>query len=46
MLGDKINDGAYDKMIERIQSYNNPKFFFQNYSEGSVNKLWFVPNFR
>lgn len=45
LLGAKINDGAYDTMIERIQSYNNPNFFFLNYFEGAVNDLWFVPNF-
>ena len=26
-LGKKINDGAYDTMIERITSNNNPDFF-------------------
>ena len=45
LLGEKINDGAYDTMIERIQSYNNPNFFFLNYFEDAVNDLWFVPNF-
>lgn len=28
----KINDGAYDTMIKRIVSNNNPDFFFMNYS--------------
>lgn len=28
----KINDGAYDTMIKRIQSANNPNFFFMHYN--------------
>ena len=28
----KIVDGAYETMIERINSNNNPHFFFLNYS--------------
>jgi len=35
-----INDGAYHTMIERINSNNNPNFFFLNYS-----KNWIVENF-
>lgn len=31
-LSRKIVDGAYLKMIERLQSQNNPNFFFLNYS--------------
>ena len=31
-LGRKIVDGAYSKMIERLQSQNNPNFFFLNYN--------------
>jgi len=31
-LDKKINDGAYDTMIERITSNANPDFFFMNYS--------------
>ena len=31
-LDKKINDGAYDTMIERITSNKNPDFFFMNYS--------------
>lgn len=44
-LGTKIVDGAYSTMIERIQSYNNPHFFFLNYADNAVNDLWMVPNF-
>jgi type II restriction enzyme len=35
-----INDGAYSTMIERINSNQNPNFFFLNYS-----KSWSVENF-
>jgi len=31
-MSKKINDGAYNKMIERLNSTNNPNFFFLNYS--------------
>lgn len=30
-IENKINDGAYDTMIQRIVSINNPNFFFLNY---------------
>lgn len=32
-LGNTISDGAYSKMIERINSANNPSFFFLNYDK-------------
>ena len=39
-----INDGAYDTMIERINSDNNPNFFFLTYSqEYSVNNFLIIP---
>lgn len=31
-IGTKIVDGAYSTMIERLQSNNNPNFFFLNYN--------------
>jgi type II restriction enzyme len=40
-LGDKIVDGAYSTMIERINSANNPNFFFLNYRKSN----WVVNNF-
>ncbi len=51
-VGDKIVDGAYSKMIERINSANNPNFFFLNYSKKSlsvnnfliIQKHFFVPD--
>lgn len=48
----KVNDGAYETMIERIISNNNPDFFFMNYCGKSltvkdfivVPKYFFVPD--
>jgi type II restriction enzyme len=31
-IGNKIVDGAYEKMIERLNSINNPSFFFLSYN--------------
>ena len=44
-MGDKIVDGAYSTMIERINSSNNPNFFFLNYrkSNWSVNNFLIIP---
>ena len=36
VLGCKINDGAYSKMIDRITSNNNPDFFFMSYSKSEL----------
>lgn len=33
VLGNKITDGAYSTMISRLQSDNNPNFFFLNYKK-------------
>lgn len=39
-----ITDGAYSKMIERINSENNPNLFFLTYTkEWSVNNFFIVP---
>lgn len=51
-VGDKIVDGAYSTMIERINSENNPNFFFLNYNKSKLSvsnfliipKHFFVPN--
>jgi len=48
----KIVDGAYSKMIERLNSSNNPNFFFLNYSPTKfevlnfliIPKHFFIPN--
>ena len=44
-VGDKILDGAYSSMIERINSENNPNFFFLNYSKKYlvVNNFLIIP---
>lgn len=44
-LGRKINDGAYDTMIRRITSNDNPDFFFMSYVNNKVNDLIFVPKY-
>lgn len=46
-LNHKINDGAYETIIQRITSNNNPDFFFMSYSktEWSVKELIFVPKY-
>lgn len=44
MLSHIINDGAYDTMIQRINSNDNPSFFFLTYSkELSVNNFLIIP---
>ncbi|MDF7820074.1 DpnI domain-containing protein [Runella sp. MFBS21] len=44
ILSNKINDGAYSTMIERINSANNPNFFFLTYSkQWSVNDFMMIP---
>ncbi len=43
-LTNTIIDGAYSKMIERINSKNNPNFFFLTYSKSwSVNNFLIIP---
>ena len=44
-LGKKIVDGAYSVMIERINSPNNPNFFFLTYNKTfwSVNDFLIIP---
>lgn len=44
-LGNKITDGAYSTMIERINSIVNPNFFFLTYNkiELSVNNFLIIP---
>lgn len=41
-IANKVNDGAYDTMIERIQSINNPNFFFMHYNRESLKVKNFV----
>ena len=43
-LSNLINDGAYATMIERINSKDNPSFFFLTYSQAlSVNNFLIIP---
>lgn len=43
-LSNTINDGAYSTMIERINSENNPNFFFLTYTKNwKVNNLLVIP---
>ncbi len=43
-LSNIVNDGAYETMIERINSDNNPSFFFLTYSKAlSVNNFLIIP---
>lgn len=44
-LGDKINDGAYETMIERITGNQNPDFLFMSYSRTDymVRNLLLIP---
>jgi len=51
-IGKKIVDGAYSTMVERLQSRNNPNFFFLNYDVQNyeiinflvIPKHFFVPD--
>jgi len=43
-LGKKINDGAYQTMIDKINSNSQPNFFFLNYTETfEVKNLLLIP---
>ena len=44
-FGNKITDGAYSTMIERINSLNNPHLFAMTHIEHNVRNLIFIPNF-
>lgn len=41
-LGRKVNDGAYETMIERITGNQNPDFFFMSYSKSELKVIDFV----
>ena len=47
LIGQKITDGVYDTMIERITSNHNPDFLFMRYSltEMQISDLLFVPKY-
>ena len=41
-ISNKVNDGAYNTMIERITSINNPNFFFMHYNKSNLQVENFV----
>ncbi|WP_428027187.1 DpnI domain-containing protein [Arcobacter sp.] len=41
-IGNKIVDGAYKTMIDRLESDTNPNFFFLNYDKNSFDILNFI----
>lgn len=43
-IGKKVSAGAYSKMIERINSFQKPNFFFMSYLESLfVNDFFVIP---
>lgn len=46
-VGHKIVDGAYNKMVERVQSEENPHFFFLTYDKVAmrVHNYLIIPNY-
>lgn len=46
-LGNKIVDGAYSTMINKVESGTNPSFFFLTYNRDTllVNNLMVVPSY-
>jgi len=44
-IAGKVVDGAYDTMIARITSRNNPNFFFMAYANDTVSNLLMIPNY-
>ena len=41
-LSNKVNDGAYATMIERIEAINNPNFFFMHYNKKDLRVKNFI----
>lgn len=46
-LADKVNDGAYESLAQRISSDTNPDFFFLSYLEScyTINSMIIVPKY-
>lgn len=42
-FGQKVVDGAYASMIERLESKNNPNFFFLSYRNFQINNFVLIP---
>jgi type II restriction enzyme len=45
ILGNIINDGAYDTMISRISDFRNPNFFFMTHDDAEVSNFILIPNY-
>ena len=45
VISNKITDGAYTTMIERITSLRNPHLFVMTYANWQVNNFLLIPNF-
>ena len=45
IVSNKIADGAYTTMIERITSLRNPHLFVMTYANWQVNNLLLIPNY-
>ncbi len=43
-IGNKVMDGAYGTMIERITSFSNPHLFVMTYADWAVNNLLLIPS--
>lgn len=41
-ISNKVNDGAYVTMIERIESVHNPNFFFMHYDRSDLKVINFI----
>ena len=41
-ISNKVNDGSYNTMIERITSINNPNFFFMHYNKSNLHVENFI----
>lgn len=41
-ISNKVNDGAYATMIERVESVNNPNFFFMHYNKSDLKVINFI----
>lgn len=41
-ISNKVNDGAYATMIERIEAINNPNFFFMHYNKKDLRVKNFI----
>ena len=41
-ISNKVNDGAYAAMIERIEAINNPNFFFMHYGKADLRVKNFI----